>query len=248
MKPALHPQGSGSPIFRWRRSLSGPSAGPCRHLPGCPRAATGAHRTAKEGVKVAHSSRQAAADSGQPRRFRRERAQRNPGWSLGPSERAQTLTSLGAGGNGSAGGQPGSQLSLGSPSPRNQSAWQSGSLCVCSVLPSPDVRGFLLGRKQCSSACPGQMPARPKAQGSRRETKFRDLSYPAFYRGGLAACRASLAGKECVLGRKDSFFTRTWLRSERKTLPLGDKCSDTKMGKAGSLLVAAEDYGESASS
>lgn len=90
MKPALHPQGSGSPIFRWRRSLSGPSAGPCRHLPGCPRAATGAHRTAQEGVKVAHSSRQAAADSGQPRRFRRERARRNPGWSLGRSERAQT--------------------------------------------------------------------------------------------------------------------------------------------------------------
>lgn len=59
---------------------------------------------------------------------------------------------------------------------------------------------------------------RPRDPGGRVSSA---TPYWVFYRGDLAACGASLARKECVLEWKDGFFTRTWLRSERKTLPLG---------------------------
>lgn len=170
---------------------------------------------------MARSSRPTAAGSGQPRGFRRERARRNPGWSPGRWERSQTPPGIGASGIGSAGGQPGSQLPLGSPSPRSQSASQPGSLSVCSVLPCRDVRDFLLGRNQWSSACPAQMPPnrkqglRPRDPGGRVSSATPAIQHS--YRGYLAVCgepgegggSLSQAGKECVLGRKDCFFTGT---------------------------------------
>lgn len=141
---------------------------------------------------MARSSRPTAAGSGQPRGFRRERARRNPGWSPGRWERSQTPPGIGASGIGSAGGQPGSQLPLGSPSPRSQSASQPGSLSVCSVLPCRDVRDFLLGRNQWSSACPAQMPPnrkqglRPRDPGGRVSSATPAIQHS--YRGYLAVC------------------------------------------------------------
>lgn len=170
---------------------------------------------------MAHSSGLAAVGSGPDGSAPGGIPAGAPGDGRGP----RPLPGSGAGGIGSAGGQPGSQLSLGSPSMGSQSAPQSGSLSVCSVLPCRDVRDFLLGRNRWSSACPAQMPPNPE-QGLRpRDPGGRVSSSDpvcwAFYRGDLAACGASLAGKECVLETKNCFFTSTWLRSERKTLPHG---------------------------
>ncbi|CAO2599649.1 hypothetical protein LEMLEM_LOCUS9953 [Lemmus lemmus] len=157
--------------------------------------AAGAHRTAQEGVKVARSSRPTAAGSRQPRGFRRERARRNPGRSPGRWERSQTPPGTGASGIGSAGGQPGSQLPLGSPSPRSQSASQPGSLSVCSVIPCRDVRDFLLGRNQWSSACPAQMPPNPKRGLRPRDPGGRDSCSirSAALQGTSGSCLASQA-------------------------------------------------------
>ncbi|KAL1772590.1 potassium voltage-gated channel subfamily A member 3 [Sigmodon hispidus] len=52
---------------------------------------------------------------------------------------------------------------------------------------------FSLGKKSVVECLPSsnatQPRARPEAQGSRRESKFSDPGYPAFYKGDLAVCR-----------------------------------------------------------
>lgn len=172
---------------------------------------------------MARSSRPTAAGSGQPRGFRRERARRNPGRSSGRWERSQTPPGTGASGIGSAGGQPGSQLPLGSPSPRSQSASQPGSLSVCSVLPCRDVRDFLLGRNQWSSACPAQMPPnrkqglRPRDPGGRVSSatlaiQHSNGGYQAVCGAGGGWRRGQVflkLGRSVCSGRKDCFLART---------------------------------------
>lgn len=121
-----------------------------------------------------------------------------PGDGRGP----RPLPGSGAGGIGSAGGQPGSQLSLGSPlsvKPIRLAVRQLERLFCASLR---RCEGFSLGKKSVVECLPSsnatQPRARPEAQGSRRESKFSDPRLLGILQ--RRSCGASLAEKECVSG------------------------------------------------
>lgn len=126
---------------------------------------------------MAHSSGPAAVGSGQPSGFRRERARRNPGWNPGRWERAQTPPRL-WGQRDWVGGGPArkpafSRLPL-YVKPIRPAVRQLERLFCASL---PRCEGFSLGKKSVVECLPSsnatQPRARPEAQGSWRESKFK---------------------------------------------------------------------------